>query len=89
MKKIYLSFVLFSFIAISVLSQTPQAVKYQAIARDDVGNIIADQDVSLRISILEGSASGTNVYSETHVVHTNLLGLLNIEIGNGTVVSLQ
>ncbi len=87
MKKIYLSFILISFITISLLSQTPQAVNYQAIARDDVGNIIADQDVSLRISVLEGSAFGTVVYSETHVVHTNLLGLLNIEIGNGSVVS--
>ncbi|MCD4728274.1 MAG: hypothetical protein K8R46_11460, partial [Pirellulales bacterium] len=87
MKKIYLGFVLFTFFIITVLSQTPQAIKYQAIARDDVGNIIAEQDVSLRISILEGNASGPIVYSETHIVHTNLLGLLNIEIGNGTVVS--
>ncbi|MCD4728275.1 MAG: tail fiber domain-containing protein [Pirellulales bacterium] len=87
MKKIYLSFILFSFIAISVLSQTPQAIKYQAIARDAVGNIIADQDVALRISILEASAIGTAVYVETHIAHTNQFGLLNIEIGNGTPVS--
>lgn len=87
MKRIYLSFVLFALVIISVLAQTPQAIKYQAIARDAVGNIIADQDVSLQISILEGSATGAVAYSETHIVHTNLLGLLNIEIGNGVVVS--
>lgn len=87
MKKIYLSLLFFVFAANIILAQTPQAIKYQAIARDDVGNIISDQDVSLRISILEGSALGTPLFVETHIAHTNQFGLLNIEIGNGATVS--
>ncbi|MCD4681208.1 MAG: tail fiber domain-containing protein [Bacteroidales bacterium] len=71
----------------SLLAQTPQSFKYQAIARDNLGNIIADQDVSMRISILEGSASGTAVYTEIHVPHTNQFGLFNLSIGQGTVIA--
>jgi hypothetical protein len=41
----------------------------------------------MRISILQGSASGTPVYVETHVTTTNVNGLATVEIGGGTVVS--
>ena len=68
-------------------SQTPQSFKYQAIAWDDMGNVIADQDIGLKISILKGSVSGSVVYSETHLAHTNQFGLFNIGIGSGSVLS--
>ncbi|MCD4679822.1 MAG: tail fiber domain-containing protein, partial [Bacteroidales bacterium] len=61
--------------------------KYQAIARDNLGNLITDQDVGLRISILQGSVNGTVVYSEAHLAHTNQFGLFNIGIGQGGVLS--
>ncbi len=74
-------------IAITVIAQSPQAFKYQAVARDNTGNALANQNVKFRIGILQGSASGTLVYSETHLVTTNQFGLANMEIGNGTVIS--
>ncbi len=73
--------------AILLFAQAPQAFKYQAVARDNTGNILDSLDISFRISILEGSPSGITVYSETHDTITNSLGLVNLEIGNGTVVS--
>ncbi len=84
MKKIYKSCFIFLFLFTTLSAQTPQAFKYQAIARDNLGNIIVNQDVSIRISILQGSAIGTPVYIEIHTAHTNQFGLLNIEVGNGT-----
>ena len=66
--------------AIMLFAQTPQAFKYQALVRDNVGNILEDQNVSFQISILEGSASGTSVYVETHSEMTNEFGLVNLEI---------
>jgi uncharacterized protein (TIGR02145 family) len=43
--------------------------------------------VGMRISILQGSTTGTAVYVETHSPTTNANGLVSIEIGGGTVVS--
>jgi hypothetical protein len=55
--------------------------------RDGDGETVTSQLVSFRLSILQGDASGTNVYTETHATITNQFGLANLEIGNGTVVS--
>lgn len=85
MKKITLS-LLFSLIGVaSILAQAPQAFKYQAVVRDNAGNIIADQDVSLRVSILQDSINGPTSYSETHSSTTNQFGMIVLEIGGGIV----
>jgi uncharacterized protein (TIGR02145 family) len=68
-------------------AQSPQLFNYQAIARDNQGDPITNQDVSFQISILQGNASGIVVYAETHTTTTNEFGLVNLEVGNGTVVS--
>ena len=76
------------FFAVSVLAQTPQSFRYQAVARDNSGNVLANQSVSFRISILSGNVSGTEVYKETHTGKTtNAFGLVEMEIGKGTPVS--
>ena len=43
--------------------------------------------VDASISILQNSAGGTSVYTETHAVTTNDNGLVNLSIGGGAVVS--
>lgn len=60
---------------------------YQAVLRDASGNIMDNQTANLSFTILKGSASGTNVYKETQNTTTNAQGLINLEIGGGTVVS--
>jgi uncharacterized protein (TIGR02145 family) len=75
-------------LSLSILAQTPQSFRYQAVARDNSGNVLANQVVSFQISILSGSVSGAVAYSETHVgLSTNAFGLVELEIGNGTPVS--
>jgi hypothetical protein len=71
----------------SVFAQSPEAFKYQAIARDAGGNILSNHNVSLKISILKTNDTGTSVYIETHTVTTNSFGLINLNIGTGTIVS--
>jgi hypothetical protein len=87
MKKSILLILFAAFVICSATAQVPEAFKYQAIARDLSGNIIANQNISLRINILQGSSTGTSVYCETHSVISNGFGLMNLEIGNGTYVS--
>jgi hypothetical protein len=66
-----------------MFGQAPQSFKYQAIARDNLGKVLSDRTVAFRISILQGSATGTEIYSETHSTTTNPYGLANLEIGKG------
>ncbi|MBN3035624.1 MAG: hypothetical protein JW861_08560 [Bacteroidales bacterium] len=70
-----------------LMAQVPQAFRYQAVVRDTTGNPLINQQVSLRMSILQGSPSGTAVYAETHLITTSEYGLAILEVGNGTVVS--
>jgi len=85
-KKNFLFVVLFC-VSINLMSQTPQAISYQAVARNAQGNILSNTNVSLRVSILSGSVSGSAVYVETHNLSTNQFGLINIQIGKGTATS--
>lgn len=71
----------------SAIAQTPQAFPYQAVARDNAGNLVANQAVSVRFSIRDALVSGTILYRETHAVTTNELGLFTLNIGQGTPVS--
>jgi len=87
MKKLNLIIIVLIFAISGALAQSPQAFKYQAVARDASGDVLQNQNVSMRISILQGSSSGTSVYKETHSETTNDFGLINLEIGNGTPVS--
>jgi hypothetical protein len=66
---------------IASFSQTPQAFKYQAIARNASGEIIVNKPVSILIGIIKDAST---IYSESHQIITNQFGLINLEIGKGT-----
>jgi hypothetical protein len=71
-----------------VRAQAPQSFNYQTVVRTVSGNVLANQTISLKISMLSGSATGAVVYSEVHSGKTtNDFGLVNLEIGKGTPVS--
>ncbi len=71
----------------SIHSQSPESFNYQSVIRDSEGETLKNQDISLKFSILVGSDSEELVYSETHSVTTNSMGLVNLKIGEGDVVS--
>lgn len=64
----------------------PQGMQYQAIARDPKGDIVANQPISLKISLLN-PASNNVFYVETHDIITSQLGLFNLVIGGGRLES--
>ena len=64
--------------------QTPDAMSYQAVIRNASNELVASQVVGMQISILQGSASSTSVYTETQSPTTNANGLVSISIGEGT-----
>jgi hypothetical protein len=83
--KQFLYFFLYLIVAQSILAQAPQKMSYQAIIRNTTNQLVVNQVVGMRISIIQGSQNGTAVYSETHSQTTNANGLLSLEVGTGTV----
>ncbi len=67
-----------------VTAQAPQAVNYQAVARTSLGLLLPNQQISVRFTILEGSATGNMMYQETATTITNNYGLFTLGIGLGT-----
>jgi hypothetical protein len=86
MKKILLSLgiMLGLFIA---QAQAPEKMSYQAVMRNGSGQLLINQSIAVKVSILQGSPAGTLVYSERLTGNTNANGLISIEIGTGTILS--
>lgn len=86
LKKI--SFILlFLVLGLTCYAQLPQKMSYQSVVRNASNQLLQNTSVGVRISILQGSVSGSSVYTETHTLSTNANGLLSLEIGGGSVVS--
>src|SRR5205085_7936547 len=71
----------------ATFAQSPQLISYQAVVRNLSNSLVANATVGMRISILQGTTSGTEVYVETHQTNSNANGLISIEIGGGAVVT--
>ena len=71
----------------ALFSQSPQKLSYQAVIRNNSGQIVASKSVGMRISILKGSATGSVVYTETHTPTSTASGIVTLEIGGGTPVT--
>ncbi len=66
------------------MAQNPLGFNYQAVIRNSSGEIIANQEVGIRLSIIAGSVSGDAVYIETFAPETNEFGLITLTVGQGT-----
>ncbi|WP_258104542.1 putative metal-binding motif-containing protein [Marinoscillum sp. MHG1-6] len=80
--KLFYAFLLILFVSL-VHGQSPALINYQAIALDNTGKAISNSDVQIQLSIREGQASGAIIYSESHSVKTNSIGLFSLQIGGG------
>lgn len=67
-----------------VNNDAPGLFNYQAVLRDGAGAISQNQAVAVEFLVLQGSATGTEVYGETHNAMTNEFGLINLSVGGGT-----
>ncbi|MGE0077401.1 MAG: DNA/RNA non-specific endonuclease [Bacteroidales bacterium] len=80
MKKI-LALVLFCLTVSSVFAQSTDRFNYQAVVRNTDGSVIANRQVDVRVSILQGGTSGASIYVESFSQATNGYGLINLSIG--------
>ena len=82
-----LRIIIMVFFPIFAVAQAPQKINFQSVLRNTTGEVVSNSSVSLRISILSGTITGTLVYSETHDKTTDAGGLMSLQIGGGTVSS--
>ena len=86
MKKITLIALLFCSFTI-LFAQAPQKMSYQSVIRKTDGSLVVNTSIGIKISILQGSTSGTAAYVETQTTTTNANGLATLAIGGGTPVT--
>ncbi len=86
MNRILLLILIWAF-ALDASSQAPQKFSYQSVIRNAGNQLVTNQAVGIKISILQGSATGSAVYSEAHTPLSNANGLVTLEIGGGTLLS--
>ena len=86
MKKIY-SILAGLLLTASVFAQAPQKMSYQAVIRNSSNALITSTPIGIKISVLQGTSTGTAVYVETQTPSTNANGLVSLEIGSGAPVT--
>lgn len=86
MKKIFSTILLSAALMGLYAQQAPQAFNYQAVARQASGSPIVNGSIGVKLSVLDGSATGAVEYSETQTATTNNMGLFNLAIGQGTAL---
>ncbi len=87
MKKYLLFFAILMIAVVSLFAQAPQNFSYQAVVRNAGNALVTNQNVAVRISIIQGNEFGASVYVETHNTTTNANGLMTIEVGDGIPVT--
>jgi uncharacterized protein (TIGR02145 family) len=80
---------LFTLLTVSLFSQAPALIPYQAIARDAVGQPLANTAINARFTIHDNSATGTSVWQEIQTVNTNTLGLFTAQLGSSIALSVN
>ena len=86
MKKLNFTFLLLIIIG-TITAQAPQSFKYQAVARNADGEAIINTTIGIEISLISNNINGNVVYSETFSALSNGVGIFNLNIGEGSVVS--
>ena len=87
MKKLIVLFK-FQLLIFCFFSQPPQGFNYQAVMRNG-STLAANQNINIKFELKKVTttgAVGALEYVETHNVTTNNLGLVNLKIGEGTVL---
>jgi hypothetical protein len=78
----------FSFFVLTIcicIGQVPKGFNYQAIARDNNHEVIANKLLPVRIALHASSPTGTLLWQEDHpTITSNQFGLISLVVGNGT-----
>lgn len=86
MKHLFLC-VLSLIVLTSSFGQAPKTISYQGVARNNTGQPIPNQNIKIKLSLLDSATSTLSRYTETHSLTTTGQGLFSLRIGAGTILS--
>ena len=67
-------------------AQTPESFSYQTVVRNGQSQVVTNQNIGIKISLLKGSANGEEVYEEEHNMTTSDNGVISLMVGKGSVI---
>ena len=76
------STLLISFIVLCLFSQSPDLINYQAVIRNNQGELLANTMIRIQVSVLQESAEGNPVCIEEFVKETSNSGMVSLQIGS-------
>ncbi len=88
MRKLLLTLSVLLLFTVITKAQAPAFFNYQGVARNAAGNALVNKTIRLRLTIHDGSAIGSVVYTETRVLTTNAFGLFNVQVGGAGATSV-
>ena len=78
------TYIFISVLLLTALGFAQNGINYKALIKDNNGNVVASQSVTVQFIIYEGDALSNNVYQENHTVNTDINGFIITNIGEGT-----
>lgn len=76
-KKYLLTLIVFGTIHI-VKAQVPNKMSFQTVVRNNLGKLVVNKSIGVRLSILKTTSTGTAIYVETHTKTSNVNGLVTL-----------
>ena len=74
MKNLSTIFAILMLSVMTLFAQAPNKFSYQAVVRNSSNQLVTNMLVCIQVSILQNSANGSVVYSETQMLSTNANG---------------
>jgi len=86
MKKLIILCLLITLTYLRLLGQVTEKFNYQGVLRNTTGELVKNTSITVKISLLQASATGELKYSENHSIITNDYGQFNVQVGAGTLL---
>ena len=66
----------------NAFAQVPAMMPYQAVARDQYGQVLSNTSLSARFTLHDGAANGPSIWQELRNVTSNAQGLFTVQLGS-------
>ncbi|PTX62203.1 trimeric autotransporter adhesin [Kordia periserrulae] len=87
MKTRHLLLLLLSIFYVGMHHAQTRGINYKALISNNTGAPLANQNVTVQFTILEGNMMTTEVYKESHTTTTDDNGIIIVNIGEGNIIS--